>query len=158
MWQTALSTVMIPGVTVSYEPLVCRSVAPPSPICVTAPVSETSVTAIQWQSSPIPRLSPLRRESLSGESLGTRLHRNHFSRFIGVPFLASFKSVGAFTGWKAIKSSLMSGGMGKELVEEERMKEDIEAILCFINHSQNYISCLNSYMTCNFTHCLVICF
>ena len=55
------------------------------------------------ETSLVPRLSPLRRESLSRESLGTRLHvcRNHFSGFIGVPFLASFKSVGAFTGLKA---------------------------------------------------------
>ena len=77
------------------------------------------------ETSLVPKLSLLRRKSLSGESLsgeslsreslGTRLRRNHFSAFIGVPFLASFKSVGAFTGWKAIKSSLMSGGGKKEL-------------------------------------------
>ena len=45
----------------------------------------------------------------------------------------------------------MSGGGRKELVEEERMKEDIEAILCLI---VNYFQ--SSYMTCNFTHCVVI--
>ena len=52
-----------------------------------------------------------------------RLRRNHSSAFIGVPLLASFfKSVGVFTGWKAINEWRGEEGASYEAKNWEKWK------------------------------------